>query len=406
MAIIYLDANATTRPTQRVIEAITTSLCHAWANPSSVHRLGQVARHEIEKARASLAQLLGLEPIEAKQIVFTSSGTEALVTAIQGLLRSHADSHRGRGEKPRIVTTAVEHAAIRDLCEHLERTGDATIVRAPIDGNGVVKLDGFDALVDGAALCAIQWANNETGVVQPIDAIGAKCRARGIPFVCDATQWVGKEPMPAMDAGDRPYDVLICSAHKFHGPKGVGVMWVRPGIRWRPLLHGSQELGKRGGTENVPGIVGAGEAAREATEWLADPARRDDGRTLRDRFEQGVLAAIPEARVNSQSRGVDGRVPARLWNTTNIGFPTLEAEALLLLLSEQGVCASAGAACSSGSLEPSPVLLAMGVPERFAHGSIRFSLSRETTASEIDDTIAIVARSVHRLQASSSALAR
>ena len=204
-------------------------------------------------------------------------------------------------------------------------------------------------------------------------------------------QWIGKEPA---DVTPGFFDSLTFSPHKFHGPKGVGVLWTRRGLGIAPMLHGTQELGRRGGTENVPGILGAGVACREAREWLADPSERRRLAALRDRFESAVLAAAPGAVINGP------RDPARrLWNTTNIGFPRLEAEALLLMLSERGVCASAGAACSSGSLDPSPVLLAMGIPEPVAHGSLRFSISRHTTPSELDEAAGIVAECASRLRA-------
>jgi cysteine desulfurase len=380
-----------------------------WANPSSVHRPGQAARHEVELSRASIAELLGLEPGHAKQITFTSGGTESIAMGVLGVLRARASAAPSR---PTIVTTAVEHAAMRDLAEDLEKTGQVDVARVPVDPNGVVVLDALDQALDharmGASLCVIQWANNETGVIQPIEAIGARCRQRGVAFLCDGTQWIGKEPVAWSSASPQgpPYDLLVGSAHKFHGPKGVGFLWSRAGVRFRPMLQGSQELGKRGGTENVPGIVGAGQAARETIDWLENPSLREQGRLLRDRFERGILHAIPEARVNGQIPESNGAIPPRLWNTTNIGFPTLEAEGLLILLSEQGLCASAGAACSSGSLEPSSVLLAMGVPETFAHGSLRFSLGRETTADEINRAIEIVIACVRRLQGSSASLAR
>ncbi len=222
-----------------------------------------------------------------------------------------------------------------------------------------------------------------------MEAIANLCRERGVHFHCDAVQIIGKEPVGA----PLPCDLLSFSPHKFHGPKGVGVLWTRPGVKLRPTLLGTQELGRRGGTENVPGILGAGVAAREAAAWLADPAARAAIGALRDHFEGVILKAVPDAVINGHS------VP-RLWNTTNIGFPRLEAEALLLLLSERGLCASAGAACSSGSLDPSPVLLAMGVPEPIAHGSLRFSLSKHTTRDEIDQAARTVIESVARLRAS------
>jgi len=259
----------------------------------------------------------------------------------------------------------------------------------------VIDLGALDAALDAragdVALVSVMWANNETGAVQPVHAIGERCRARGVRFHCDATQWVGR--MPAGLAGGA-IDLVTVSAHKFHGPKGIGALWVRGGVRVAPqVVGGPQERDRRGGTENVPGIVGMGVAAEAAMAWLADEDGRARGRALRDRLEASVLARVPDAVVNGA--GVE-----RLWNTTNIGFPGLEAEALLLLLSERGVAASAGAACSSGSLDPSPVLLAMGVPERVAHGSVRFSVSRLTTLDEVEHAVEAVAASVGRLRRS------
>jgi cysteine desulfurase len=235
------------------------------------------------------------------------------------------------------------------------------------------------------------WANNETGVVQPVQAIGERCRERGVRFHCDATQWAGRMPTAL---ASMPVDLATVSAHKFHGPKGVGALWARGGVRVEAqVVGGPQERERRGGTENVPGIVGMGVAADAARAWLADPAARAAGAAARDAFERAVCAAVPDAVVN-------GAGAERLWNTTNIGFPGLEAEAMLLLLSERGVAASAGAACSSGSLEPSPVLLAMGVPARVAHGSVRFSTSRRTRPEELQSAARIVPECVARLRRS------
>jgi cysteine desulfurase len=393
--VIYLDNNATTRPSPGVVDAMTRALTEFWHNPSSVHRAGQAARRHVELARADVAALIG---VPAREIVFTSGGTEAIDLAIRGTL----DAARGTARV--VVSSRVEHAAVRDLLEDVSKRG--TEVRwAPVGLDGTVNISRLGPLLDGATVASIQWANNETGTIQSVGDVHNLCRERGVVFHCDATQWVGKEdierrrdgvadPSPAATPpASLPCDLMTFSPHKFHGPKGVGVLWSRRGLGLRPTLHGTQELGRRGGTENVPGIVGAGVACREAREWLGDPTRRDRLRALRDRFEGLVHAGVPEARVN-------GSIPRRLWNTTNIGFPRLEAEALLLLLSERGVCASAGAACSSGSLDPSPVLLAMGVPPEFAHGSLRFSLSRETTDAEVEEGAAIVIECVQKLRSS------
>jgi cysteine desulfurase len=247
---------------------------------------------------------------------------------------------------------------------------------------------------------SVQWANNETGVIQPVDEIARLCKAAGSVFHCDCVQWAGKEPMRVEPSGpDAPFldaNLVSISAHKFHGLKGTGALYIRRGTRVRTPVPGNQELGRRGGTENVPGILAAGAAAEEASEWLSDAGTREKLRTLRDRFEQTILAAAPGSVVNS------GGAP-RLWNTSNIAFPKLEAEAILLALSERGLCASAGAACASGSLEPSPVLLAMGIDPKLAHGSVRFSLSKWTTDQEIDEAVALVIRCVESLRASTAA---
>ncbi|MFM9996463.1 MAG: cysteine desulfurase family protein [Phycisphaerales bacterium] len=406
--MIDLDHNATTRPSPAVIQAVTRALAEFWHNPSSVHRAGQAARHQVELARKEAAALIG---VSAREIVFTSGGTEAIDLAIRGVVGARAAQIAPGGERsgtsskptpPVIVSTRVEHSAVRDLLEDLEKCGAAQVRRAPIDREGIVDSSALAPLLAGAALCTIQWANNETGAVQPVDAIGETCRGCGVVFHCDGTQWIGKEETKrSRDEETKPShpplpcDILTFSPHKFHGPKGIGVLWARRGLGLRPTIHGTQELGRRGGTENVPGILGAGVACREAREWLARPGERRRLAGLRDRFESLVLAAVPDALVNGP------RDPARrLWNTTNIGFPRLEAEALLLMLSERGVNASAGAACSSGSLDPSPVLLAMGVPREVAHGSLRFSLSKDTTEAEIIEAARLVAESVAALRAS------
>ncbi len=384
--VIDLDHNATTRPSEAVTEAVVRGLREVWHNPSSVHRAGQAARAAVELARRSAANLIGALP---REIVFTSGGTEAIHLAIRGTLESHPARAHHRGP-PTLLTTRTEHSAVRELAEELVRTGKARVVWAEVDRRGVVDVTAFESACASAGelwLACVQWANNETGVVQPIEALSAAARKHGGLFLCDATQWVGKMPVETLD----PFDLLIFAPHKFHGPKGVGVFWSRRGVRFRPSVAGSQELGRRGGTENVPGILGAGVACDEAAAWLGDIAAWRGLAVLRDRLEQAILAGVPGTVVNGGEGG------ERLWNTTNIGFPRLEAEALLLALSERGVNASAGAACSSGSLDPSPVLLAMGVPPEIAHGSVRFSLSRLSTAEEIDQAATIIIEAANRL---------
>lgn len=383
-----------------MVDAVHRALSEYWANPSSIHRSGQEARARLELARESLARLVG---VRAKEITLTSGGTEAIDLGVRGTLGARLRSKHGA--VPEIVTTRIEHAAVRDLVEELEARDEAKVRWARVTHEGEIDLGSLRDCITGAtALVVAQWANNETGTVQPVTEIASVCREKRVPFLCDGTQWVGK--LPARVGAARPgaidCDMLVFSAHKFHGPKGVGALWVRPGIKLRPMLRGSQELGRRGGTENVPGIIGAGVAAEEAIVWLQDAGARDAIAALRDRFEREVLTRVPDAKVNGpvDPPGTIDQPRRRLWNTTNIAFPGLEAEALLLLLSEGRVCASAGAACSSGSLDPSPVLLAMGVPDAEAHGSLRFSLSRDTTEDEVVKAAEVVAGAVATLRKS------
>lgn len=403
--MIYLDHNATTRPADAVVDAILQVHREHWHNPSSIHRPGQAARQRLELARKHLAALVGTKP---RNLTLVGSGTESIDLAIRGHLLARGMVGAARTRRGGcIVVSPLEHIAIRELWKALEREENVAVHVCDLDASGRVDPASVERLLAahpsspdpervGTALVSVQWANNETGAIQPVHEIAAICRQRGVTFHCDATQWVGKMPTSVGDAAATPgsldCDLLTYSAHKFHGPKGVGVLYSRPGVRTAPLIHGEQELGRRGGTENVAGIVGAGVAAELAMAWLADPENRRRCEARRDRFERALLAAVPGARVN-----VAGD---RLWNTSSIGFPGLEAEALLLLLSERGVCCSAGAACSSGSLEASAVLRAMKIPPEFAHGTLRFSISRETTDAEIDAAIPIIAASVERLRES------
>lgn len=392
MPAIELDNNATTRPCQEAVAAATLALTACWHNPSSVHRAGQDARAHVERARQSLAHLIHAKP---RDLILTSGGTEAIHLALRGSLATAAPGRRT------LLTTAVEHASGRDAAQRLASQG-VRVINLPLLPGGLVDLAALDTHLDASvALVSVQWANNETGAIQPVHEIARRCHALGVPFHVDAVQWVGKMPADAPALGA---SLLSFSPHKFHGPKGVGALWVRPGTRLEPLFPGTQELDRRGGTENVPGILGAGAAALEATRWLADPAPRALLARARDDFESTIRAALPDTVINAPP-ATDGS-PTRLWNTSNLGFPGLEAEALLLLLSERGVHASAGAACSSGSLEPSPVLLAMNIPHRVAHGSLRFSLSRDTTPDELARAAALIIDAVRTLRRSSDTLAR
>jgi cysteine desulfurase len=377
MDLCYLDNNATTKPAPEVVEAMLPYLTEWYGNPSSVHRFGQRSRQGVEEARGQLAKLVGCSEAE---LLFTGGGTEAVNTAVRGLLAA-------RAPRRRVVTTTVEHSSTRELCALLEKEG-AEVVRVEVDENGELDFDALDRAVNAdTALVAVMWANNETGVLFPVEKVAALCRARRVPFHCDGTQAVGKI---ACDVAAMGVDAMSLAAHKFHGPKGVGALFVRRGLRYRPLLvGGTQERGRRGGTENVPGAIGMGKAAELALAALPQMQRVAQ---MRDRLERRILAEIADTRVN-------GRTDQRLPNTTNVGFYQLEAEAILLLLSEQGVCASAGAACSSGSLEPSPVLRAMKIDDRYAHGAVRFSLSRYTTDAEVDRALAVLPRVIQRLRA-------
>lgn len=394
---VYLDNNATTRPATEVAEAVDQATRLFWANPSSVHRMGQQVRQQLELARQSVADLIGAKP---RELVFTSGGTESDNLALLGISPDI--------EKLTLITTKIEHAAVREPAGRIEQRG-GTVCYAPVDDDGRVMLEPLGELVREHAvagrvtLVSIQWANNETGVIQPVKQIAellhtARVEAdrQGVRRLhaylhLDATQAVGKLPVDVAAAG---CDLLTLAAHKFHGPKGVGALWLKRGVKVaRAQLGGAQERDRRGGTENVPGIIGMGVAAGLAKAFVGDSAAIDRLRGLRDKLERDIVEALPGTVINSGGAASDGR----LWNTTNLGFPGIEAEAVLLGLSEQGVCASAGAACSSGSLDPSPVLLAMGIPEPIAHGSVRFSLSRETTEAEIDRALDMVPRVVGRL---------
>lgn len=383
MSVIYLDNNATTRPALEVIKAMIEALRDFWQNPSSVHRPGQQVRQRVELARHEVCRLLGCQD---RELILTSGGTESANLAIRSVLAS--TSSRGA-----LVTNRLEHSAVRETAEHLENR-DVDVIWLKVREHGLIDLHSLEQLLNERAgeiaIISVMWANNETGVIQPIERIGELCREHGVLFHCDGTQWVGKM---TVDLSSAPIDLLSFSAHKFHGPKGVGGLYVRRGVRVKPeITGGPQERERRGGTENVPGIIGMGVAAELARHWLDNEADLEGVAQLRDRFENRILDAVPDAVVN-------GAAAPRLWNTSNIAFPRLEAEAILLMLSERGVCASAGAACSSGSLDPSPVLLAMGIPEALAHGSVRFSLSRETREDEVDRALEIIPAVVEKLQA-------
>lgn len=384
----YLDSNATSRPAPEVVQAVAQMLTDDWANPSSVHRFGQRARQRVELAREQVCELIGCR---TRELIFTSGATESNNLALRGILAA-------RPNRRTIITTKLEHSAVREPCRHFAEVHNYHVIYLPVSLDGLVDLDALaDALRehDGdVAVVAVHWINNETGAIQPVAAIGDLCRRHGVLFFSDATQAIGKVPC---DLSQLPFSAMSFSAHKFHGPKGAGGLFVRRGTPLVPqTLGGPHERERRGGTENTPGIVGLGVAAELAVKFL-DTDGPAIGATRRNRLENAITDAIPEAVVNSAGA-------PRLWNTTNIGFPPLTSEAILLMLSEKGISAAAGAACSSGSLEPSPVLLAQGIAEPVAHGSIRLSLSRYTRDEEIDYAVATIPPAVARLRASMPAV--
>ena len=363
MQTIYVDNNATTRVAPEVVEAMMPFFNELYGNPSSMHTFGGKVGYEIKDARAKIAALIGASP---EEIVFTGCGTESDSTAIWAALRSNPD-------KRHVITTRVEHPAVKNLGEILSNRGYRVTV-VPVDGSGNLDLEYlYENLSDDTAIASIMWANNETGVVFPIDEIAQRIRERGIVFHTDAVQAVGKVPV---DVRDIPVDMLSLSGHKIYAPKGIGVLYVRKGTKFSPfLVGGHQEHGRRGGTENVASIVGLGKAA----ELAAGHVKNDMGRVaqLRDRLENALTSRVPNAVVNGDRNH-------RLPNTTSIAFEYVEGESILLMMDEFGICASSGSACTSGSLEPSHVLRAMGVPFTAAHGSIRFSLSTYNTEDEMD----------------------
>jgi cysteine desulfurase len=373
---IYLDNNATTKIDEEVLAAMLPYLSTYYGNPSSMHTFGGQLGRTIRQARQQVASLLGAEDSE---IIFTSCGTEGDNAAILAALQAQP-------QKKRIITTAVEHPAVLNLCRKLEKNG-YTVTYLSVNGQGHIDFDELDAALTGdTAVVSVMYANNETGVVFPIEQIGQIVKEYGALFHVDAVQAVGKIPL---DMKTSTIDFLTLSGHKLHAPKGMGALYVRKGVRFRPLVMGGhQERGRRGGTENVAGIVALGKAAELAQAHLADVAVEQ---RLRDKLEQGILATIPNTVVN-------GDRTARLPNTTNIGFKYIEGEAILLSLDQYGICASSGSACTSGSLEPSHVLRALGLPYSLLHGSIRFSLSRYTTEAEIDRVLEVLPGIITRLR--------
>ena len=373
---IYLDNNATTKIDEDVLAAMLPYLTIYYGNPSSMHTFGGQVGRVVRQARSQVASLLGAEDSE---IIFTSCGTEGDNAAILAALKAQPN-------KKQIITTEVEHPAILNLCRRLERDG-YTVTYLSVNDRGQIDFDELEASLTGnTAVVSVMYANNETGVIFPVEQIGQMVKEYGAIFHVDAVQAVGKIPL---DMKNSTIDLLTLSGHKIHAPKGIGALYVRKGVRFRPLLIGGhQERGRRGGTENVAGIVALGKAAELAQQYLAGIGWE---KMLRDKLEQGILSTIPNTVIN-------GDRVNRLPNTTNIGFKYIEGEAILLSLDEFGICASSGSACTSGSLEPSHVLRALGLPYSVLHGSIRFSLSRFTTEKEIDRVLEVLPGVIDRLR--------
>ena len=377
MKTVYVDNNATTKVAPEVLEAMLPYFSDLYGNPSSMHFFGGQVQRKVNEAREKVADLLGADPSE---IVFTSCGTESDNAAILGTLDSYP-------EKRHFVTSRVEHPAVGNVATYLGRKG-YRITELSVDREGKLDLDELkEGLADGTGVVSIMYANNETGVVFPIEEIGQIVKEKGIPLHTDAVQAVGKIPLNLQKS---TIDLLSLSGHKLHAPKGVGVLYIRKGTKFSPfLIGGHQEKGRRGGTENVPYIVALGKACELAKRNMKDENTRV--KALRDYLEQKILEKIPNVLVNGDSNH-------RLPNTVSVSFEYVEGESILLMLSDLGICASSGSACTSGSLEPSHVLRAMGVPFTAAHGSIRFSLSVYNSKEEMDYIIEHLPPIIQRLR--------
>jgi len=380
MKPVYLDNNATTQVAPEVLDVMLPYFRELYGNPSSMHSFGGQVAKKINNAREQAAALIGALPDE---IIFTSCGTESDNAAIRSALATNP-------ERRHVVTSRVEHPAVKALCASLSQQG-YRITEVPVDKNGLLDMEHYEnSLAADTAIVSLMWANNETGVIFPVEKAAEIARAHGIPFHTDAVQSAGKIPI---NMRNNVIDMLSISGHKLHAPKGVGILYVRRGTRFSPfLIGGHQEKGRRGGTENTPSIIGLGRACELAAANLH--IENTAVKKLRDSLENALLKAIPQSKVNGDRIN-------RLPNTSNISFEYIEGEAILLLLNEYGICASSGSACTSGSLQPSHVLHAMGVPFTMAHGSIRFSLSIYNTEKEIDLVIEKLPPIVERLRSMS-----
>lgn len=377
MREIYADNNATTKVDEAVFEEMRPYFCELYGNPSSMHFFGGQVQKKIDEARNRTAALLGAQP---EEIVFTACGTESDNAAIRSALEIFP-------ERRHIITTRVEHPAVLTVCRNLAKRG-YRVTELSVDGEGRLDLDELSSVIDDdTAIVSVMYANNETGVVFPIEEIGAIVKENGALFHTDAVQAVGKIPL---NMADSTIDMLALSGHKLHAPKGIGALYLRKGVPFRPfMVGGHQERSRRAGTENTAGIIALGKACELAGRNLEIENTRV--RTMRDRLEREIMSRIGNVQVN-------GGKAERLPNTVSVAFEFVEGEAILMLLSEKGICASSGSACTSGSLEPSHVLRAMGVPFTCAHGSIRFSLSRFTTDEDIDSIIRELPPIIERLR--------
>lgn len=376
--VIYLDNNATTRVAPEVVEAMMPFLTDYYGNPSSMHTFGGQVRKRLNEAKEQIAELIGAGSIE--EIIITANATESNNSAFWGTLESYP-------EKRHIVTTKVEHPSVLNVAQFWERKG-YRVTWLGVDSQGRLDLEELrSALTPQTALVSIMYANNETGVIFPVEEIGKIVKSYGIVYHVDAVQAIGKIPL---DLKNSTIDLLSLSGHKLHAPKGVGVLYIRRGTRFQPyMIGGHQEYTRRAGTENVPGIIGLGKACELAKKSVDEETNKV--RRLRDKLEREILAKVPDSRVN----GIEAE---RLPNTSSISFEGVEGESILLMLDREGICASSGSACTTGSIEPSHVLRAMGVPYNYVHGTVRFSLSRYTTEEEIDTVIEVLPGIIERLR--------
>lgn len=378
METIYLDNNATTMVDPAIVEAMLPFFTEQFGNASSLHQYGNKVGLALKKARQQVQELLGAE--FDTEVVFTSCGTESDTTAILSALKAQPN-------RKEIITTKVEHPAVLDLCQHLEKEG-YTVHYLAVNSKGQLDLAQYRALLnDNTAIVSVMWANNETGTFFPVLEMAEMAHAEGIMFHTDAVQAVGKVPL---DLKNSKIDMLSLSGHKLHAPKGIGVLYLKRGTRFRPLLRGGhQERGRRAGTENSASIVALGKACEMAMASMEH--ENTEVKRLRDKLEQGILSQVSHCFAT-------GNPADRLPNTSNIAFEYIEGEAILLLLNKHGIAASSGSACTSGSLEPSHVMMAMGLPYTAAHGTVRFSLSRYTTEAEIDRVIEVVPSVINQLR--------